>query len=161
MVLKLIIFVKGELNGKVGHFPFTHVEFIDRWVSKWNISPRNIFLHIFPMKYFTHVEFIDRWIHQIFPLRIFPQQIFPHTIFSHTNVSPMYSSLIDKSQIHVQQIHFFIDVRCFEKKFPRRLYRQVPQYLPQKNLSTAVSKPTGRAIWEPHCIANHYTIGSF
>ena len=22
---------EGELNGKVGHFPFTHVEFIDRW----------------------------------------------------------------------------------------------------------------------------------
>ena len=24
---------EGELNGKVGHFPFTHVEFIDRWAS--------------------------------------------------------------------------------------------------------------------------------
>ena len=23
---------EGELNGKVGHFPFTHVEFIDRYV---------------------------------------------------------------------------------------------------------------------------------
>ena len=24
---------EGELNGKVGHFPFTHVEFIDRWAD--------------------------------------------------------------------------------------------------------------------------------
>ena len=26
---------EGELNGKVGHFPFTHVEFIDRWGQSW------------------------------------------------------------------------------------------------------------------------------
>jgi proto-oncogene C-crk len=26
---------EGELNGKIGHFPFTHVEFIDRYNNQY------------------------------------------------------------------------------------------------------------------------------
>lgn len=87
--------VQGELNGKVGHFPFTHVEFIDRWVHLVEIYfPTGMFSMFWQRS--SHVGFIGR----------------SRNIHCHRKTS--------------------------EQPFQ--------------------NPPAGRAIWEPHSIASHYTV---
>ena len=49
---------EGELNGKVGHFPFTHVEFIDRYGNGKPIENNNISMTVISL-YFSSESGIE------------------------------------------------------------------------------------------------------